>query len=142
MSTKKVKSAGRFGSRYGVGIRKRVVGIETQQKAKHTCPACHFPKVKRLSRGIFRCNKCSHKFAGGTYLPVTLTGSIIRKMVTQKGFASYQAQLLEVKEKAMEAELAEAVEEAEEKEEEKVKGSRKKSSVKKKSAQKSKSKKK
>jgi len=125
MTTKKVKSAGRYGSRYGVGIRKRVVEVESQQKAKHTCPKCHFPKVKRISRGIFRCKKCNLKFAGGTYVPSTLSGSIINKMVTQKGFATMQMQLQALKDKALEEETAEAVEEAEEEIKENQKESKK-----------------
>lgn len=110
ISTTKVKSAGRFGSRYGVGIRKRLLLVEKKQHAKHSCPQCQFPRIKRVSRGIFTCGKCNHTFAGGTYLPVTLTGSIIQKMVIQKGYATYMDQLLSAKEKPLEAEeISEAV---------------------------------
>jgi len=85
--TKKVASTGRFGSRYGVGIRKKVLKVESIQVQKKFCPNCGSNNVKRKSAGIFFCNKCSHKFVGGAYLPKTLTGKIISQMVSQKKFA-------------------------------------------------------
>jgi len=75
MPTKKVKSAGRFGPRYGTRIRGRVAAIEAIQKQKHACPKCSFLKVKREASGIWLCKKCGHKFAGGAYVPrTTLAG--------------------------------------------------------------------
>ena len=85
--TKKVASTGRFGSRYGVGIRKKVLKVESIQVQKKICPNCGSNNVKRKSAGIFFCNKCSHKFVGGAYIPKTLTGKIISQMVSQKNFA-------------------------------------------------------
>ncbi len=101
MATDKVRSAGRFGSRYGVGIRKRLLKVEDRQLKPQTCPFCHFKKVKRKSTGIFVCKKCGAKFAGGAYLPQTTTGSIIKKMVTQKSFTPMETELVEAKEEAM-----------------------------------------
>lgn len=92
--TKKVKRAGRLGSRYGVGIRKRLLKIESKQQKNYKCPFCGFKRVKRKAAGLYVCRKCHAKFAGGAYLPVTLSGSIIKKTVTQKGFAS-KASVLE-----------------------------------------------
>jgi len=86
--TKKVKSTGRLGSRYGVGIRKKLLKVEGKQQRNYKCPFCGFKKVKRKAAGLFACRKCHAKFAGGAYLPVTLPGSIIKKTVAQKGFAS------------------------------------------------------
>jgi large subunit ribosomal protein L37Ae len=60
-NTKKVKSTGRFSSRYGVGIRKRVLKVEEHQKALDACPFCGFKKVKRKAAGLFICNKCGAK---------------------------------------------------------------------------------
>ncbi len=59
----------RFGSRYGSRIRKKVTNIEGKYKfKKQDCPFCDSKAtVVRLSSGIYECNKCSKKFAGGSY---------------------------------------------------------------------------
>ena len=67
--TKKVGSTGRFGVRYGKGVKKRYLKIETEQKAKHTCPRCLRTGLKRVSSGIWLCNRCGMKFAGKAYEP-------------------------------------------------------------------------
>ncbi len=68
--TKKVSSAGRYGVRYGLKIRKQLVEIEKVQKAKHKCPFCSkVGKIKRTSKGIWECGKCNTKFAAKTYSP-------------------------------------------------------------------------
>ncbi len=69
--TKKAKSVGRFGARYGVKIRRRIREIEVRQKADHPCPSCAAVRVTRISTGIWQCRKCDHKFAGGAYYPET-----------------------------------------------------------------------
>ena len=71
--TKKVKSSGRFGSRYGVKIRAAVREIEKVQKEKHVCSHCGHKKVKRVGTGIWQCKKCGVKFAGAAYVPTTST---------------------------------------------------------------------
>ncbi len=86
--TRKVHSTGRFGSRYGVGIRKRILKVEDKQREKQRCPECGLGTLKRKSAGIFECSKCSKRFAGGAYVPETMTGSLIKKMVSQKQFSS------------------------------------------------------
>jgi len=45
--TKEVKSTGRFGSKYGVGIRKRVAKVEEKQNKGMICQFCKFKKIKR-----------------------------------------------------------------------------------------------
>lgn len=97
-STKKVKSAGRYGSKYGVGIRKRLVKVESAQNKKSKCPKCGFKKIKRTAAGIFECRKCNAKFTGGAYFPTTLGGSIVRKMVSQKTFLPNVKELIAVTE--------------------------------------------
>ncbi|MBU2099710.1 50S ribosomal protein L37ae [Candidatus Micrarchaeota archaeon] len=93
--TAKVHSTGRFGSRYGVGIRKRVLKVELQQKDRKKCPECGLSKLKRKAAGIYFCAKCKKEFAGGAYIPETMTGSLIKKMVSQKQFSS---ELIEIPE--------------------------------------------
>ncbi len=85
--TKKVGVTGRFGARYGVGIRRRLLKVEPKQFSKHVCPSCGHKRVKRVSRGIFECSKCGVKFVGGAYLPQTLSGELISKVVSQKAFS-------------------------------------------------------
>lgn len=95
----KTRTAAKFGSRYGVGIRRSWLKVEDKQRQKHSCPFCGFKKVKRVSRGIFSCKKCGKRFSGGAFLPETLTGSIVKKMVSQKSFLSSVSELVESTEK-------------------------------------------
>jgi len=69
MSTKlkKTKSAGRFGARYGKRARTKLVIVESKQRLKQACPFCKKLGVKRISKGIWKCPKCSKKFASDTY---------------------------------------------------------------------------
>ena len=67
--TKKVGSAGRFGPRYGLKIRRRILKIEQKQRKKHECPSCSKKALKRIACGIWQCKKCGAKFAGGAYTP-------------------------------------------------------------------------
>lgn len=99
MTTKKLKSTARFGARYGSRVKQRVLEIEQKKNQKYNCPNCGFPKVKRKARGIFYCKKCNAKFTGGAFIPETLTGSIIKKMVSQKTFLPSMKELIEVSEK-------------------------------------------
>lgn len=67
--TKKVGSTGRFGVRYGKGVKKRIVDIEKVQKSKHVCPHCLKPGMKRVAFGIWTCRKCGLKMTGKAYEP-------------------------------------------------------------------------
>jgi len=62
----KSKSAGRFGVRYGLLVRKRIANIEDKQRCRQRCIYCG-GKAKRLSKGIWLCRKCGKKFAGHAY---------------------------------------------------------------------------
>jgi large subunit ribosomal protein L37Ae len=75
------RSAGRFGPRYGRFIRKRVVEVESLEKATHVCPRCDQAAVKRKGTGIWRCRKCGFKFAGGAYVPQTPTFRIAQRSI-------------------------------------------------------------
>jgi large subunit ribosomal protein L37Ae len=65
--SKKTKSAGRFGARYGRSVRTKLVSVEVKQRVKQKCPYCGKLGVKRLSKGIWKCSKCEKKFASDTY---------------------------------------------------------------------------
>jgi len=66
--SKKSKSAGRFGARYGKKPRAKLVSVEIKQRKKQECPFCQ-GTAKRLSNGIWQCTrkKCNKKFASNTY---------------------------------------------------------------------------
>jgi large subunit ribosomal protein L37Ae len=64
--TKKVKAAGRFGTRYGRRVRTKIAEVETPQRKKQECLFCN-GIAKRLSKGIWKCKKCNKKFASHTY---------------------------------------------------------------------------
>ena len=124
-NTKKVGTAGRFGSRYGIGIRKKLLKIESKQERNYQCPFCGFKKVGRKAAGLYVCRKCQATFAGGAYLPLTLPGSIIRKTVSQKGFVSEAKALEAIMGRVSEEETADG-EEKKGKEKEEKKGKQKK----------------
>jgi len=65
--TKKAKSSGRFGARYGKRPRAYLVAIEEKQRKKQRCPFCSKLGVKRLSKGVWHCKKCGKKFASDVY---------------------------------------------------------------------------
>jgi len=64
--TKKVKSAGRYGPGYGLSLRKKLILIEQKQRKKQKCPFCS-SRIKRLSKGIWKCLKCNKKFASDVF---------------------------------------------------------------------------
>lgn len=74
---KKAGSAGRFGARYGLKIRKGVNSIEEKTRSHHKCPRCSTPSVKRISLGLWRCKKCDYTFAGGCWSPQTEAGKTV-----------------------------------------------------------------
>lgn len=125
-STKKVKKAGRFGAKFGIGIRRRWLKVAEKQQKRYDCPQCGFKKVKRTASGIFECKKCGMKFAGGAYFPTTLTGSIVKKMVEQKQFLPAVTELIAATEKAKGIAVEEPTEEKEEGSKEKEKPKHKK----------------
>jgi len=64
---KRVKSAGRFGARYGRTVKDKLVKVETKQRVKQICPFCERTGPKRVASGIWLCSKCNKKFASNTY---------------------------------------------------------------------------
>ena len=97
--TKRVRKAGRLGARYGVGIRKKLLKVEDKQKKYYSCPSCGFERARRDAAGLYNCRKCKAKFAGGAYIPVTLPGSIVQKMVSQRSFLPKAKELIVATEK-------------------------------------------
>ncbi len=71
VKTKKVGLTGKFGVRYGRGVKIEFEKIEKKQKTTYVCPSCKKMSVKRVSAGIWQCKKCNVKFTGGAYSPKT-----------------------------------------------------------------------
>ena len=81
MAKRKLKSAGGFGTRYGRKARRLVAEIEEARDAKHECPSCEYPAVRRIDSSIWSCKKCGHTFTGGAHIPSTSTGSIALRSI-------------------------------------------------------------
>jgi len=62
-----LKSAKRFGTRYGKAVKEKVAKIEAVQRGRHKCPKCMKVKAKRVASGIFVCGNCGAKFTGKAY---------------------------------------------------------------------------
>ncbi len=78
---KSLGSIKRFGPRYGRTTKKKFGIIEKEQRKLHECPYCNYTKVKRVSAGIWKCNKCDATFTGKAY---SISKEIITKKATQK----------------------------------------------------------
>ena len=102
--TKKVGPTRGLGTRYGATVRKRYIKVITELKKPHRCPQCAFVRVKRVSVGIWSCQKCGFTFAGGAYTPFTKLGAVAKR-AAKGGMAAQEA------EAPVTAEEAEATEE-------------------------------
>jgi len=78
--TKKVGPTRGLGVRYGSTVRKRYSKVVTEMKKPHRCPQCGFPRVKRVSVGVWGCRKCGFTFTGGAYTPTTKLGIVARRI--------------------------------------------------------------
>lgn len=65
--SKKTKSAGRLGARYGKTVRDKLVKVEKKQRVKQKCPFCGKIGVKRKSKGVWTCPRCKKTFASNVY---------------------------------------------------------------------------
>ncbi|HEU97617.1 MAG: 50S ribosomal protein L37ae [Fervidicoccaceae archaeon] len=80
--TKLVGIAGKFGARYGSTLRKQYKEIMEKRYAEHVCPFCGISgKVKRISTGIWKCEKCGTTWAGASYLPRSGMNKLFPKVV-------------------------------------------------------------
>lgn len=79
--TKKVGIVGKYGTRYGATLRKRIKPYEISQRAKYECTACGKNTVKREVVGIWKCKACKRTTAGGAYVPTTVGCVSVRSTV-------------------------------------------------------------
>jgi len=52
---------------YGRKIRKRMATVKAKTRKKYKCPSCSRTSMKRLSSGVWQCQKCRKKIASGAY---------------------------------------------------------------------------
>jgi large subunit ribosomal protein L37Ae len=68
MAKKKLSDSKTFGSRYGRTIKWKYDSIMKLRKDKIVCPNCKYENtIKRISSGIWICEKCNTKFASRAY---------------------------------------------------------------------------
>ncbi|BBE41579.1 transposase [Conexivisphaera calida] len=58
-----------LGPKYGATLRKRYSAIQRVLKAKRACPRCGSHTFRRVAVGIWECERCGYKVAGGAYSP-------------------------------------------------------------------------
>ncbi len=56
-----------LGQKYGATVRKRYSRVHRLLKAKRKCPSCGSLKFRRAAAGVWQCEKCGFKAAGGAY---------------------------------------------------------------------------
>ena len=110
-----LRSAKRFGVRYGKRNKEKIATLEKEHRGRRKCPFCNYIKVKRLSKGIWLCEKCNAKFAGKAY---TFTTAKKPVMVVKAEEEAPEEEMIEEELEDQQEELQEdSVEEAEDVEE-------------------------
>jgi len=66
-SAKKVGAVARFGPRYGVRIRSRMLEVEKEKIRPASCPRCGTPALDRTSTAIWECRHCGYKYAARAF---------------------------------------------------------------------------
>ncbi len=79
--TQKAGLTARFGSRYGVSVRRRAGSALKKKSRQYVCPSCQYPKVRRKAAGIWECKKCNHTFTGGVWEPFTRASDANNRVV-------------------------------------------------------------
>lgn len=67
----------RFGARYGNRIRKNV--DQAEDRTEEECIHCESTDLDRTSAGVWKCNECGKKFAGGAYQSDTGADEMMKK---------------------------------------------------------------
>ena len=80
-TTQKAGLTARFGSRYGVSVRRRAGSALRKKSRLYVCPSCQYRKVRRKSAGIWECKKCNYTFTGGVWEPFTRASDANNRVV-------------------------------------------------------------
>ena len=79
--TQKAGLTARFGSRYGVSVRRRAGSALRKKSRLYVCPSCQYRTVRRKSAGIWECKKCNYTFTGGVWEPFTRASDANNRVV-------------------------------------------------------------
>lgn len=71
---------GKYGTRYGASLRKRLRKMEVTQHAKYNCAFCGKDTVKRASTGVWNCRSCRKQIAGGAYVLAYVARVALRRV--------------------------------------------------------------
>lgn len=52
---------------YGKSIRQAVEGMKKKAGSRYKCPSCSRVAMRREASGVWKCRKCSAKYASGAY---------------------------------------------------------------------------
>ena len=81
--TRKVGITGKYGTRYGQKLRKKVKAIEILQRTKSICPFCGKKSIKREAAGIWKCRGCRRAIAGGAWEFVTTAATTAKTTINR-----------------------------------------------------------
>eukprot|EP01006_Ploeotia_vitrea_P024294 TRINITY_DN57077_c0_g2_i2.p2 TRINITY_DN57077_c0_g2~~TRINITY_DN57077_c0_g2_i2.p2 ORF type:complete len:106 (+),score=5.88 TRINITY_DN57077_c0_g2_i2:41-319(+) len=79
--TQKVGIAGKFGTRYGANLRKRVKKLEISQHTRHYCGTCGKYDMRRKAVGIWYCKSCEKYWSGGAWSLSTTAATTARQTI-------------------------------------------------------------
>lgn len=85
-SAKKLGPVARYGPRYGVRIRSRILEVEKERHRPIPCPKCGISAVEREATAIWRCRHCGYKYASRAYVGTPRKLNIPKSEAEKEGF--------------------------------------------------------
>ncbi len=84
-NAKKIGSAARYGPRYGVRIRSRILEVDRERNRKTACPKCGTASVEREASAIWKCRHCGYKYAARAYVATARNLNVPRQEGSKGG---------------------------------------------------------
>ncbi|XP_037704115.1 60S ribosomal protein L37a-like [Choloepus didactylus] len=79
--TKKVRIVSKYGTHYGISLRKMVKKIEISQHTEDTCSFCGKTKMKRRAAGIWQCGSCMKTVVHGAWTCKTTSAGTVKSAI-------------------------------------------------------------